>query len=114
MARKLRIPYSGAIGHGMSRGTHRSDIVRGDEDRELLVEACAKTDRQIHAWRLELNHCHLNCRPARPAAIRAGQTGLVGHEVSQWSRKRLRFGGEDHTFQPMPQAPTMNLPGSQR
>jgi len=47
----------------MNRGDHREDIFRGDKDRELflqiLEEACAKTDWQIHAWCLMRNYFHL-------------------------------------------------------
>ncbi len=47
MARKLRIEYSGAIYHVMSRGDRREPIFKDDFDRrrflETLEEVCAKT-----------------------------------------------------------------------
>jgi len=42
----------GAIYHGLSRGDHRDDSVRGDEDRELflkmLSEPCANSGWHVH------------------------------------------------------------------
>jgi REP element-mobilizing transposase RayT len=56
MARKLRVQYPGAIYHVMNRGDRLGDILTGDDDRQLFIntlgEACAKTDWQVHAWRL--------------------------------------------------------------
>jgi hypothetical protein len=42
MARKLRIQYSGAIYHCMSRGNHRADIFKSDDDRELFLDTLAE------------------------------------------------------------------------
>ena len=40
----------------MNRGDRLGDILTGDDDRQLFIntlgEACAKTDWQVHAWRL--------------------------------------------------------------
>jgi len=38
MARKLRFQYEGAIYHVISRGDHREDIFRTDQDRELFMQ----------------------------------------------------------------------------
>jgi putative transposase len=38
MARKLRVQYPGAICHVMSRGNHRENIFRTDEDRLLFLQ----------------------------------------------------------------------------
>ena len=63
MPRKLRVEYGGAIYHVMSRGDRREDIFRGDLDRhdfiKTLVEACQKSDWQIHGFCLLSNHYHL-------------------------------------------------------
>ena len=53
MARVLRIEYTGAIYHVMSRGDRREAIFRDDADRRHFIttlgEVCAKTDWQVHA-----------------------------------------------------------------
>ena len=63
MARKLRIQYPGAIYHVMNRGDRREAIFRDDHDRTRLLstleESCGKTDWQVHALCLMLNHFHL-------------------------------------------------------
>jgi len=54
MARVLRIEYTGAIYHVMSRGDRREAIFRDDADRRHFItalgEVCAKTDWQVHAY----------------------------------------------------------------
>jgi REP-associated tyrosine transposase len=95
MARKLRIQYPGAIYHCMSRGNHRSDIVRGDEDRELfldtLAEACGKTDWQIHAWCLMRNHFHLVVETPRGNLVE-GMKWLLGTYTGRFNRRHRLFG----------------------
>ena len=63
MPRKLRLEYTGAIYHVMSRGDQREDIFLDDVDRHdfirTLAEACQKTDWQVHAFCLMRNHYHL-------------------------------------------------------
>jgi putative transposase len=63
MPRQLRIEYPGAIYHVMNRGDHREAIFRDDIDWRRFVathgEACAKTDWQVQAYCLMLNHFHL-------------------------------------------------------
>jgi hypothetical protein len=53
MPRKLRLEYSGAIYHVMSRGDRREKIYLDDVDRQdfikTLAEACQKTNWQVHA-----------------------------------------------------------------
>jgi REP element-mobilizing transposase RayT len=59
----LRIEYAGAIYHVMNRGDRREPIFHDDLDRKrffaALGEVCAKTDWQVHAYCLMLNHFHL-------------------------------------------------------
>ena len=54
MPRQLRLQYSGAIYHVMSRGNRRGDIFVDDADRQrflsTLAEACEKTAWQVHAY----------------------------------------------------------------
>src|SRR3954468_17310999 len=63
MPRKLRLEYSGAIYHVMSRGDRREDLFLDDVDRQdfikTLAEACQKTDWRVHAYCLMSNHYHL-------------------------------------------------------
>ena len=63
MPRQLRIEYAGAIYHVMNRGDRREPIFHDDLDRKRFVaalgEACTKTDWQVHAYCLMLNHFHL-------------------------------------------------------
>jgi hypothetical protein len=69
MPRQLRIEYPGAIYHVMNRGDHREAIFRDDIDWRRFVathgEACAKTDWQVQAYCLMLNHFHLVVGDAR-------------------------------------------------
>jgi hypothetical protein len=56
-------PQSSPFWQPRERGDRREGIFREDDDRHLflktLAEACAKTDRQAHAWCLVNNHFHL-------------------------------------------------------
>lgn len=53
MLRAMRVEYPGAIYHVMDRGDRQEDIFVNDVDRQdflkPLVEACRKTDWQVHA-----------------------------------------------------------------
>ena len=59
----MRIEYSGAIYHAMSRGDRREDIFHDDVVRQdflkTLAETCQKSDFQVHAYCLMRNHFHL-------------------------------------------------------
>ena len=63
MPRQVRIQYSGAIYHVMSRGNRPQDIYLDDVDRQdflkTLAEACQKTGWQVHAYCLMSNHYYL-------------------------------------------------------
>jgi putative transposase len=63
MPRTLRLQYSGAVYHLMSRGNRRGPIYLDDVDRQdfikTLAEACQKTGWQVHAYCLMGNHYHL-------------------------------------------------------
>ena len=63
MLRQLRVDYPGVIHPVMSRGDWREAIYDDDVDRQeflkTLAETCQKTDWQVHAYCLMLNHFHL-------------------------------------------------------
>jgi REP element-mobilizing transposase RayT len=63
MPRQLRIQYTGAMYHAMSRGNRRAEIFLDDVDRhdflKTLAEACQKTGWPVHAYCLMANHYHL-------------------------------------------------------
>jgi putative transposase len=54
MARLLRVQYTGARYHVMSRGDQREAIFYDDADRNeflrTLAQACLKTGWQLHAY----------------------------------------------------------------
>jgi len=95
MARKLRVQYPGAIYHVMNRGDRREAIFPGEEDRRLfmttLEEACAKTDWQVHAWCLMINHFHLVIETPR-ANVVAGMQWLLGVYTNRFNRRHKEFG----------------------
>ena len=63
MARKIRVPYAGAVYHVMSRGNQGNAIFRDDRDRERFLETlgepCGKTGGLVHAYVLMGNHYHV-------------------------------------------------------
>ncbi|HEV2455949.1 MAG TPA: hypothetical protein VGY98_16920 [Verrucomicrobiae bacterium] len=53
MPRKLRLEYSGAMYHLMSRGNRRGRIFLEDVDRQDFIKTlCQKTGWQVHAYGL--------------------------------------------------------------
>jgi len=81
MARKLRVEYSGAIYHVMSRGDRREPIFTDDADRgrfvETLAEACAKTGWRVYACVLMPSHFRLVVETPQPNLV-AGMKWLLG------------------------------------
>src|SRR5581483_11406430 len=73
MARKLRVQYSGAIYHVMSRGNRQERIFLDDQDRQkflqTLGEACQKTGWQVHAYCLMSNHFHVVVETPQPNLV---------------------------------------------
>jgi len=88
MSRPLRVEYSGAIYHVMSRGNRRERIFRGEADYQLMLttlgEACQKTGWQVHAWCLMSNHFHLVIETPAPNLV-AGMKWLLGVYTRQAS-----------------------------
>lgn len=98
MARPLRIEYSGAIYHVLSRGDRREAIVRDDADRnlwlELLEKTCRRTAWEIHAYCLMSNHFHLVVETPR-ANLSGGMQWFLGSYTQQFNR---RHGLSGHLF----------------
>jgi len=98
MARKLRIQFSGAIYHVMSRGDRREDIFRDDLDREAflktLADACAKTGWQVHAFCLMPNHFHLVVETPQPNLV-PGMKWFLGTYTTRFNRRHKLNG---HVF----------------
>src|SRR6266536_3560459 len=95
MPRKLRVEYPGTIYHLTNRGDRREPIFKDDEDRKLflttLCECCGKTDWQVHAWCLMLNHFHLVVETPR-ANLVAGIKWFLGTYTSRFNRRHKLFG----------------------
>jgi putative transposase len=89
MARKLRIEYPGAIYHVLNRGDRREDIFQADSDREqflaTLGEACLKTDWQVHAYCLMVNHFHLVLETPKGNLV-AGMKWFLGTYTARFNR----------------------------
>jgi REP element-mobilizing transposase RayT len=98
MARKLRVQYPGAVYHVMNRGDRREPIFRDDEDRQRFIttlgDACTKTDWQVHALCLMVNHFHLVVETPE-ANLVAGMKWFLGTYTSRFNR-RHRLSG--HVF----------------
>ena len=95
MPRQLRIEYPGAIYHVINRGDHREPIFRDDMDRRrflaTLGEACRKTDWQIHAYCLMLNHFHLVVETPG-ANLVAGMRWFLSTYTARFNRRHKQFG----------------------
>jgi REP element-mobilizing transposase RayT len=95
MARKLRVEYEGAIYHVINRGDRREPIFRDDKDRLLFLEtlgqACQKTDWQVHAWCLMLNHFHLVIETPK-ANLVSGMKWFLGTYTGRFNRRHKLFG----------------------
>jgi REP element-mobilizing transposase RayT len=99
MARPLRIEYSGALYHVMSRGNERKPIVRNDVDREKRLDWLRRTVEtygwRLHAFVLMDNHDHLFVETPEPN-LSAGMQFLNGGYTGYFNRQRRRSG---HLFQ---------------
>ena len=95
MPRKLRVEYPGAIYHVMNRGDRREPIFKDDWDYQkfldTLGEACAKTDWQVHAWCLMLNHFHLVVETPAGNLV-AGMKWFLGTYTTRFNRRHQLFG----------------------
>src|SRR6266699_2164748 len=79
----------------MNRGDRREPIFRDDGDRLLFLEtlgqACGKTDWQVHAWCLMLNHFHLVIETPK-ANLADGMKWLLQTYTSRFNRRHKLFG----------------------
>ena len=98
MPRPLRIEYPGAIYHVMSRGDRREPIFKDNEDRrcfiQTLEQVCAKTDWQVHAYCLMLNHFHLVVETPN-ANLVLGMRWFLSTYTARFNRRHKLFG---HVF----------------
>jgi len=99
MSRPLRIEFSGALYHVMSRGNERGDIVRDDRDRQKRLDWLQRTVEtcgwRLHAFVLMTNHDHLFVETPDPN-LSAGMQYLNGSDTSYFNRRHSRAG---HLFQ---------------
>ncbi|MBN1492175.1 MAG: transposase [Phycisphaerae bacterium] len=99
MARPLRIEFSGALYHVMSRGNARRPIVRDDGDRARRLAWLERTVMlyrwRLHAFCLMDNHEHLYVETPEPN-LSAGMQHLNGSYTSYFNRRHRRVG---HLFQ---------------
>jgi REP element-mobilizing transposase RayT len=98
MPRKLRIEYSGAMYHVMSRGDRQDNIYLDEVDRQdfikTLAEACQKTGWQVHAYCLMSNHYHLVIETPEPNLV-AGMAWLQSTYTIRLNHRHKLFG---HVF----------------
>ena len=94
MPRPLRIQYSGALYHVLSRGDHREAIFCDDRDRVdflcTLGRACEKTGWQVHAYCLMTNHFHLVVETPR-ANLVEGMKWLLGTYTLRFNRRHQHW-----------------------
>ena len=98
VTRPLRIEYSGAIYHVLSRGDRREAIVKRDADRSLFLEllgrTCVRTGWQAHAFVLMSNHFHLVVETPR-SNLSLGMHWLLARYTQQFNRRHQLCG---HVF----------------
>jgi len=99
MSRPLRIEFSGALYHVMSRGNEHGDIVRDDRDRLKRLDWLRRTVEtygwRLHAFVLMNNHDHLFVETPEPN-LSAGMQYLNGSYTSYFNHRHSRVG---HLFQ---------------
>lgn len=99
MARPLRVEYSGAVYHVMSRGNGGQDIFLSSADRLLfldtLSEVCKQTGWRIHAYVLMNNHYHLLLETPEPNLV-AGMKWFQGTYTQRFNLRHQRCG---HLYQ---------------
>jgi putative transposase len=99
MARKIRIQYSGAMYHIMSRGDHYEPIYHNDQDREVFLkttgEVCEKTGWIIHSYVLMTNHYHWLLETPEPNLV----DGMKWFQSTYTRRFNTRNKLAGHLFQ---------------
>ncbi len=99
MSRPLRIEFAGAIYHITSRGNRRAAIFVDVEDRrcqlELLAQAMARHDAEVHAYCQMGNHYHLVLQTRR-----ANLSRIMRHLNGEYARAfNARHALVGHLFQ---------------
>lgn len=96
MARKPRIWWPGAIYHIMTRGNHRHEIFRDDEDKQVYLEKIKQAREKykfcLHAFCLMTNHVHLllETEDSEPGKIMKS----INMNYSIFFNKKYRFVGQ--------------------
>lgn len=96
MARKQRVWWPGASYHIMSRGNHRLEIFRDDEDRQvylsMLAQVKAKHPFKLYAYCLMSNHVHFQLETIEtdPGKIMK----LLNMKYAIFFNKKYRFVGQ--------------------
>jgi REP element-mobilizing transposase RayT len=95
MPRPLRIEYSGARYHVMSRGDRRETIFSDAQDYDLFLttlgQACAKTGWEAHAYCLMSNHFHLVLETPQPNLV-AGLRWMLGTYTQRFNGRHQHWG----------------------
>jgi putative transposase len=93
--RPLRIHYTGALYHVLSRGDRREAIFLNEHDRSeflrTLGQACLKTSWQVHAYCLMTNHFHLVLETPNPN-LAIGMKWLLGTYTQRFNRCHQHWG----------------------
>jgi putative transposase len=84
MARPLRIQYSCARYHVMSRGDRRGPLA-------TLGQTCRKTAWQVHAYCLMSNHFHLVVETPQPN-LAEGMKWFLGTYTQRFNRRHQHWG----------------------
>ncbi|KLU60287.1 transposase IS200 like protein [Peptococcaceae bacterium CEB3] len=96
MARKLREWWTGASYHIMSRGNHRLEIFRDDEDRGVYLSMLAQVKDKLpfilHAYCLMSNHVHFQLETTEndPGKIMK----LLNMKYAIFFNRKYRFVGQ--------------------
>lgn len=96
MARKPRIWWPGASYHIMTRGNHRLEIFRDDEDRQYFLSVLAQTQEKypfhLHAYCLMTNHVHYQLETTN---IELGTImKMINMRYAIYFNKKYRFVGQ--------------------
>src|SRR5947208_15935647 len=95
MALKLMVEYEGVIYLVMSRFYLLKHMFPAEIDtlplHDALPISCRKTDWQVHAWCLMLNHFHLVVETPRGNLV-AGMKWFLGTYTARFNRRHKLFG----------------------
>ena len=99
MARQLRIEFSGALYHVMSRGNERNPIFKKDSDRAMFIEALKDSAElagvEVIAYVLMDNHYHMIIETPN-----ANLSSFMRHfGLTYTIRFNKRYGRSGHLFQ---------------